>query len=69
MDEEEQQIYIKSLHKRKTDVFMDFIQGGDMPLRPGVLRIVDAAISAGLKLAVCSTSNELAVRNLVQSTL
>merc|ERR1711862_815904 len=38
---------------------------GSIPLRTGVLRLVDEAIDAGLKLAVCSTSNEKAVSNIV----
>lgn len=60
---------VMELHLRKTDIFMDMIQQGNIPLRPGVLRIVDAAIAANIRLAVCSTSNELAVRNLVQTLL
>lgn len=63
------QAKVKELHLRKTDIFMDMIQEGGVPLRPGVLRVIDDAIAAGLKLAVCSTSNELAVRNLVQTLM
>lgn len=60
---------VMELHLRKTDIFMDMINEGSIPLRPGVRRIVDDAIRAGLKLAVCSTSNEKAVRNLVQTLM
>lgn len=60
---------VKELHLRKTDIFMEMIKEGSIPLRPGVLRIIDDAIAAGLKLAVCSTSNEKAVRNLVQTLM
>ena len=67
--EAERQAKVLELHLRKTDIFMDFIQQGSIPLRPGVLRIVDDAIAANLKLAVCSTSNEKAVRNLVQTLM
>lgn len=67
LSDEEKQAKVKELHLRKTDVFMGLINQGDVPLRPGVLRVIDSAIVAGLTLAVCSTSNELAVRNLVQS--
>lgn len=28
------------LHKLKTDIFMDLVQRGTMPLRPGVQRLV-----------------------------
>merc|ERR1719445_239820 len=44
---------------------MDLIDDGAIPLRPGILRIVDDAISKKIKLAVCSTSNEKAVSNIV----
>jgi hypothetical protein len=67
MTETEKQDKVKELHLRKTNVFVELINGGDVPLRPGVLRVIDSAIDAGLTLAVCSTSNEQAVRNLVQS--
>jgi len=57
---------VKALHLEKTDIFMDMIGEGSIPLRPGVLRLVDEAIENGVRLAVCSTSNEKAVSNLVK---
>lgn len=60
---------IMSLHLQKTDVFMRLIDEGKIPLRPGVLRVVDEAIAAGVRLAVCSTSNEKAVSNLVSTLM
>jgi beta-phosphoglucomutase-like phosphatase (HAD superfamily) len=68
LSDEDRRDRVLGYHRRKTEVFMDCIRTGDVPLRPGVLRLVDAAIESGLTLAVCSTSNELAVRTLVQST-
>lgn len=64
-DDGARQAQVKALHLRKTDIFMDLIDEGAIPLRPGVLRIVDDAIAAGVRLAVCSTSNEKAVSNIV----
>lgn len=49
--------FIAELHKRKTALFMEIIETGKLPLRPGVLRIVDEAIAAGVRLGVCTTSN------------
>lgn len=69
IDEAAKQEKVKELHLRKTDIFMDFINQKKIPLRPGVLRIIDDAITADLKLAVCSTSNEKAVRNLVNTLM
>ena len=60
---------IQRLHHTKTDLFMQIIEGGALPLRPGVARMVDAAFAAGLQVAVCSTSNERAVAAVVRVLL
>jgi len=60
---------IKELHKLKTDLYMQIIESGEMPLRPGVARLVDEAIADRIALAVCSTSNERAVNLLVEKLL
>ncbi|KAL3941564.1 MAG: hypothetical protein SGBAC_004092 [Bacillariaceae sp.] len=67
--DEERQAKVKELHLRKTDIFNEMIKEGNVPLRPGVLRVIDDAIAAGLSLAVCSTSSEFAVRNLVSTLM
>jgi HAD superfamily hydrolase (TIGR01509 family) len=61
--------FIKDLHKLKTDCFMRIIESGQLPLRPGVARLVDEAIEDGVTLAVCSTSNERAVTMVVERLL
>ena len=60
---------IKELHRLKTDIFMQIIENGELPLRPGVARLVDEAIAEGIQLAVCSTSNERAVNLIVEILL
>lgn len=60
---------IAKLHKLKTDIFMQVIGQGGLPLRPGVERLVDEAIAEGVTLAVCSTSNERAVQSVVDVLL
>jgi HAD superfamily hydrolase (TIGR01509 family) len=67
--EEERDRLIASLHRAKTDIFMEIIEGGALPLRPGVARLVDEAHGAGLPVAVCSTSNERAVAAVVRVLL
>jgi HAD superfamily hydrolase (TIGR01509 family) len=47
---------ILALHKKKTAIFVDLINGGELPLRPGIRRIVQEAAAAGVKLGVCTTS-------------
>jgi HAD superfamily hydrolase (TIGR01509 family) len=61
--------FIKEMHKLKTDCFMRIIESGQLPLRPGVARLVDEAIEGNVTLAVCSTSNERAVTNVVERLL
>jgi HAD superfamily hydrolase (TIGR01509 family) len=61
--------FIKELHKLKTDFFMQIIESGQLPLRPGVARIVDEAIAANIILAVCSTSDERSVSLVVERLL
>lgn len=45
-DEGERKALVAELHKLKTDIFMDSVQRGTMPLRPGVKRL------AGEKFAI-----------------
>ncbi len=61
--------FIAELHGRKTGFYMEIIESGGLPARPGVKRLVDAAAASGLVLAVCSTSNERAVNAVVESLL
>ncbi len=53
---------IQKLHLRKTAIFVQLIESGALPLRPGVRRLMREAMSAGLKLTICTTSNEQAAR-------
>merc|ERR1719409_2332508 len=61
--------FVTECHKRKTALFQELIGSGVVPLRPGILRLVDEAIAADVPLAVCSTSNEAAVRTLVETLM
>jgi HAD superfamily hydrolase (TIGR01509 family) len=60
---------IKRLHQLKTDYFIQLIESGELPVRGGINRIVDEAYAAGVRLAVCSTSNERAVTGVVKRLL
>ena len=48
--------FLAGLHKSKTGLFTDIIASGELALRPGIIRIVDEAIAAGIRLGVCTTS-------------
>ncbi|KAJ4818985.1 Haloacid dehalogenase-like hydrolase superfamily protein [Rhynchospora pubera] len=67
--DDERKDFIASLHKRKTELFMALIEKKLLPLRPGVQRIIDEALSKGVQVAVCSTSNEKAVSAIVSNLL
>ncbi|EXB90592.1 hypothetical protein L484_008192 [Morus notabilis] len=67
--DEERKEFIASLHKRKTELFMVLIEKKLLPLRPGVAKLIDQALAEGVKVAVCSTSNEKAVSAIVSFLL
>jgi HAD superfamily hydrolase (TIGR01509 family) len=56
-------------HKRKTEIYTEFVASGMLPGRSGVARLVDEAIAAGWRLAVASTSSESAVRAVLEHVL
>ncbi|KAG7564901.1 HAD-like superfamily [Arabidopsis suecica] len=68
-DEAERKEFIAGLHKQKTELFMVLIEKKLLPLRPGVAKLVDQALTNGVKVAVCSTSNEKAVSAIVSCLL
>ncbi|CAA0818069.1 Haloacid dehalogenase-like hydrolase domain-containing protein [Striga hermonthica] len=67
--DQERKEFIASLHKRKTELFMVLIEKKLLPLRPGVAKLIDQALESGVKVAVCSTSNEKAVSAVVSFLL
>ncbi|GBG76582.1 hypothetical protein CBR_g22462 [Chara braunii] len=67
--EGERKQFVADLHKTKTQLFMSMVETGALPLRPGVARLIDEAMGEGVKVAVCSTSNEKAVSAIVREML
>lgn len=53
---DDREAFLLELHRSKTEIFTDIIASGKLPLRPGIVRIVDEAIAAGVRLGVCTTS-------------
>ena len=66
---EDEDELIKAMHKRKTTIFIDLIESGKLPLRPGIHRFMQEAKQAGLILGVCTTSNERAARAIAYNIL
>jgi len=67
--EEEIDDLVKEMHKRKTALFVELIETGKLPLRPGIHRFMKEAMEAGLKLAVTTTSNEKAAKAVTEKAL
>ena len=59
--EEDRKALITKWHKAKTAIYQQIISSGAIPPRSGIKRITDAALAAGWKLAVASTSAQLSV--------
>ena len=60
---------IRNMHKRKTAIFVELIEAGKLPLRPGIHRFMHEALDSRLKTAVCTTSNEQAAKAITEKTL
>jgi len=57
------------LHKRKTHFYLELLQSGAIPLRPGVERLINEARETGLRLAIATTTTPANVTYLLKSTL
>ncbi len=66
---EEEDELIKAMHKKKTQTFIELIESGKLPLRPGVKRLMQEAMAAGLRLVICTTSNEKAAQAVAHKIL
>ena len=59
---EEEEALIKSLHLAKTDVFIQLIESQQLPLRPGIHRMMKEINESGYVLGVCTTSDQRAAQ-------
>lgn len=61
--------FIAGLHKAKTAHYTNLLSKGEIPLRPGVERLLNEARSAGLRLAIATTTTPANVEALLIHTL
>jgi HAD superfamily hydrolase (TIGR01509 family) len=61
--------YITGLHAAKTDIYTRTVASGDIPMRPGVRRLIDEARRSGLRLAIASTTTPVNVTALLHYNL
>ena len=59
--------FVAQMHKTKTDIFVDILL--KIPLRPGVRRFMTECKDAGLKIAICTTSNERVAKTVAEKIL
>lgn len=60
---------IKALHAIKTRHYLALLEGGGIPLRPGVARLIEEARAAGLRLAIATTTTPENVTTLLTASL
>jgi HAD superfamily hydrolase (TIGR01509 family) len=65
----EVQAWAATLHKAKTQHYRTLMQTGTIPLRPGVKRLIQEARTAGVRLAIATTSAPENVIALLETTL
>jgi HAD superfamily hydrolase (TIGR01509 family) len=66
---EQEEDLIKRLHKRKTEIFIELIESGSLPLRPGIRRIMREINELGFVLCICTTSNAQAAHAITKKIL
>lgn len=67
--DEQRASIIADLHAAKTRHYTDLLQKGDIPLRPGILRIITEARELGLRIAIATTTTPVNVTALLTATL
>jgi HAD superfamily hydrolase (TIGR01509 family) len=61
--------FVADLHRSKTRHYMALMAEGAIPLRPGVQRLLEEARSAGMRLAIATTTTPENVSALIESAL
>ncbi|MBK9443982.1 MAG: HAD-IA family hydrolase [Comamonadaceae bacterium] len=57
---------IDQIHGLKTAIYENAVNSGAVSLRPGVLRLMDEALSAGLQLAIATTTSPVNIAALMR---
>ena len=61
--------FVRELHQSKTRQYVELLQSGAIPLRPGAGRLLNEARFAGLRLAIATTTTPENVTALLSATL
>lgn len=60
---------VNRLHELKTAAYESAVNGGAVSLRPGVLKLMDEALSQGLQLAIATTTSPVNIAALLRRAL
>lgn len=60
---------VAKLHADKTERYTALLEGGGIPLRPGVERLLREGLKRGIRLAIATTTTPVNVTALLRSTL
>lgn len=63
---EERVALVAAWHRRKTEIYTQMVEGGELPPRSGVARLTRAALEGGWQVAVASTSARPSVLAVVR---
>ena len=69
MDEAQLADFAAVLHKTKTAIYTQMLDGGEIQLRPGVERLLREARNRGLRLAIATTTTLANVEALINNAL
>lgn len=58
-----------SVHRRKSVIYRELLSRAGLSLRPGVVRLINEAIGAGIRLGIATSSSRRNVQTLLASTL
>ncbi len=60
---------IAGLHAKKTEIYVRFMDEGQIELRPGIAELIKDARAGGVRLAVTTTTSQVNVERLLNATL
>ena len=60
---------VANLHRVKTDRYAELVAAGGSPLRPGIARLLDEALVAGIRVGIASTTTSANVAALLDAEL
>ena len=60
---------VAAAHKRKSELYIELVEQGALPGRPGVKRLIEEALDAGWTVAVASTSATRSVEAVLTSVV